>query len=137
MYDDLVERLRYCAVSDNQCLECKYRGGSPDGSKMCIDLLMVDAADAIEELTGFVQEAERDRDEYRERLDKANDAIEVLSKPQNIVHLCTSCKYQYPECPADTGVVFGSGKGNDNICQCADYVARYPRWIPVTEEQDG
>ena len=39
-----------------------------------------EAADAIEELTGFVQEAERDRDEYRERLDKANDAIEELSR---------------------------------------------------------
>lgn len=51
MYDDLVKRLRYCAVSDNQCSECKYRFGSPDGSKMCLDLLMVDAADAIEELS--------------------------------------------------------------------------------------
>ena len=38
----------------------------------------IPAADAIEELTGFVQEAERDRDEYRERLDKAADAIEFL-----------------------------------------------------------
>ena len=51
MYDDLVERLRYCAVSDNQCLECKYRGGSPDGSKMCLDLLMEDATNAIEEMS--------------------------------------------------------------------------------------
>ena len=41
--------------------------------------LLSEAADAIEELTGFVQEAERDRDEYRERLDKANEAIEELS----------------------------------------------------------
>lgn len=61
------------------------------------------------------------------------DVIEELSKPQNTVHLCTSCKYQYPECPADTGVVFGRGKGNDNICQCADYVTRIPHWISVTE----
>lgn len=83
MYEELVKRLRYCAVSDNQCSECKYHGGSPDGSKMCLDVLMEDAADAIEELTGFVQEAERDRDEYRERLDKeANDFIEELSKPR-------------------------------------------------------
>ena len=51
MYDDLVKRLRYCADSDNLCSECKYRFGSPDGSKMCLDLLMVDAADAIEELS--------------------------------------------------------------------------------------
>mgnify|MGYP002515037756 CR=1 FL=1 len=34
------------------------------------------AADAIEELIGFVQEAERDRDEYRERLDNANELMQ-------------------------------------------------------------
>ena len=50
-YEELVKRLRYCAISDNQCLECKYHGGSPDGSKMCLDVLMEDAADAIEELS--------------------------------------------------------------------------------------
>lgn len=60
MYDELVKRLRYCAVSDNQCLECKYRGGSPDGSKMCLDLLMVDAADAIEELNKEIMALRRD-----------------------------------------------------------------------------
>lgn len=51
MYEELVKRLRYCAISDNQCSECKYHGGSPDGSKMCLDVLMEDAADAIEELS--------------------------------------------------------------------------------------
>ena len=43
-------------------------------------VVMEKSADAIEELAGFVQEAERDRDEYRERLDKANDAIEELQR---------------------------------------------------------
>ena len=61
MYDDLVERLRYCAVSDNQCLECKYRGGSPDGSKMCFDLLMEDAADAIEERDRYALTLQHDQ----------------------------------------------------------------------------
>jgi len=51
MYEELVKRLRYCAISDNQCSECKYHGGSPDGSKMCLDVLMEDTADAIEELS--------------------------------------------------------------------------------------
>lgn len=37
--------------------------------------LLTDAADAIEELDGFLCEAERDRDEYRERLDKTNDIL--------------------------------------------------------------
>lgn len=51
MNDELVKRLRDCADSYNQCSECKYRFGSPDRSKLCLDLLMEDAADAIEELS--------------------------------------------------------------------------------------
>ena len=74
MYDETVKRLKNCATQAAPCLTCDM---TDDGS--CIETLMKQAADAIEELTGFVQEAERDRDEYRERLDKANDAIEELS----------------------------------------------------------
>ena len=72
MPDDLVERLRYCAVSDNQCSECKYRGGSPDGSKMCIDLLMEDAADAIEELSR----------KYESIAASLNESVELVRKLQ-------------------------------------------------------
>lgn len=63
MYDELVKRLR------------THNGWT-------LNKTLDEAADAIEELVGFVQEAERDRDECRERLDKANDAIEELSKPR-------------------------------------------------------
>lgn len=73
MYDETVKRLKNCATQAAPCLTCDM---TDDGS--CIETLMKQAADAIEELTGFVQEAERDRDEYQERLDKANDAIEFL-----------------------------------------------------------
>jgi len=65
MYDELVKRLRNAAQWADKGLVIT--------PSVCLE-----AADAIEELTGFVQEAERDRDEYRERLDKANDAIEFL-----------------------------------------------------------
>lgn len=75
MYDELAKRLKNCATQAAPCLTCDM---TDDGS--CIETLMKQAADAIEELTGFVQEAERDRDEYRERLDKANDAIEELNR---------------------------------------------------------
>ena len=70
MYDELVKRLRAQAV---------YMPEKFSKNAELLDVLMK-AADAIEELTGFVQEAERDRDEYRERLDKANDTIEELQK---------------------------------------------------------
>lgn len=59
MYDELIAELR------------QYNN---DGTEE----LRRQAADSIEELVGYVQEAERDRDEYRIRLDKANDAIEEL-----------------------------------------------------------
>lgn len=65
MYDELVKRLR------------EHNGWA-------LNETLDKAADAIEELVGFVQEAERDRDEYRERLDKATDAIEDLENKLNL-----------------------------------------------------
>ena len=42
----------------------------------------------------------------------------------NKVHLCDSCKYNYPECPSQTeGVIFGDAVGGDNICACSCYEA--------------
>lgn len=38
----------------------------------------------------------------------------------NCVHLCNSCCNRYPECE-DIEVLFGDGKGNDNICCCNKY----------------
>lgn len=43
----------------------------PDASKK----RMNDAAAAIEELTGFLAEAERDRDEYEERMRKEQERV--------------------------------------------------------------
>ena len=41
----------------------------------------------------------------------------------NHVHLCNSCCNSYPECAIDTeiSVIFGDGKGCDNICCCNKY----------------
>ena len=66
MYDEQVMRLRDAAQWADK------------GFVITPSICLI-AANAIEELTGFVQEAERDRDEYRERLDKANDTIEELA----------------------------------------------------------
>lgn len=35
----------------------------------------------------------------------------------NKIHICDSCTYQYPNCGADN-IVFGCGKGNDNVIDC-------------------
>ena len=59
----------------------------------------------------------------------------------NAVHLCKSCKYTYPECPNDGKVIFGDGKGNDNICACSEYEPKSPerkkgRWLPHPGDRD-
>ena len=69
MYDELAKKLRHCEneISCNDC-EYTYHCG---GEKTIIG----EAADAIEDLQGFLGEAERDRDEYMERLDKTFDLM--------------------------------------------------------------
>ena len=53
-------------------------------------------------------------------------AIPPLSHPSDVenneVNLCDSCIYDYPECPCEANdVLFGDGKGHDNICCCNKY----------------
>lgn len=44
------------------------------------------------------------------------------AQPDNQIHLCDSFGYSYPECPSESNdVIFGNGKGNDNICACGKY----------------
>lgn len=38
----------------------------------------------------------------------------------NKVNLCDSCKLNYPDCMSDN-IIFGDGKGDDNICACNTY----------------
>lgn len=46
----------------------------------------------------------------------------INAQPENQVHLCDSCRHVYPECPSGKDdVIFGNGKGNDNICTCNKY----------------
>ena len=56
MYEELITNLRNCAETNSLSLYKRE--------------LMKQAADAIEELQGFLYEAERDRDEYRDRMEK-------------------------------------------------------------------
>lgn len=59
------------------------------------------------------------------------------AQPNNQVNLCDSCKYSYPDCPSEADdVIFGNGKGNDNICACNKYLPPAQpeqRWIPCSE----
>ena len=58
-------------------------------------------------------------------LSEIMEAVESVpyAEPDNQVHLCDSCHYGYPVCPAmNNEVIFGNGKGHDNICACAKYI---------------
>ena len=52
--------------------------------------------------------------------------------PNNQVHLCDFCKYDYPECPDEKDdVIFGNGTGHDNICACAKFEIKPERTAKV------
>ena len=66
----------------------------------------------------------------------------------NSVHLCGSCQYTFPTCPThDSDVIFGDGKGNDNICACNKYrpisaqpkqkKGKWIRWYEIKEDETG
>jgi len=41
---------------------------------------------------------------------------------ENTLHLCNDCLYDIPTCKAERGkIVYGAGKGNDNIIECKTY----------------
>lgn len=57
------------------------------------------------------------------------------AEPDNQVHLCGFCKYDYPECPAEmSDVIFGNGTGHDNICACAKFEIKPERIATETEQ---
>lgn len=70
-------------------------------------------------------------------------SVTPSAQPDNQVNLCDSCKYSYPDCPSEADdVIFGNGKGNDNICACNKYrpfAQPEQRWIPCSEKlpEDG
>jgi hypothetical protein len=38
----------------------------------------------------------------------------------NEIHLCRSCCHEQPTCSGDN-LIFGSGKGDDNVAACGQY----------------
>ena len=63
--------------------------------------------------------------EAKEELDAIVTTVREIPSVEldNQVHLCDSCYCCYPVCPAmNNEVIFGNGKGHDNICACAKYI---------------
>lgn len=82
-FKKLIEALRLCQFGECGCGKCYYKELKGDWCTEdnhpeffdCDDKLKLDAAAAIEDLEGFLAEAERDRDEYEERMRKEQERV--------------------------------------------------------------
>ena len=74
-YKKLVEALRFCSGTHTKPTKCPDYGEFCGCGGKCLDKHLTDAAAAIEDLEGFLSEAERDRDEYEERMRKEQERV--------------------------------------------------------------
>lgn len=80
-----------------------------------VDAAFLSKLEYLRHINGFQSVAETVRKIVEKEWRKEKDIME-----NNYVHLCDSCCNCYPGCSSDN-VVFGDGKGNDNICCCNRY----------------
>jgi len=76
-------------------------------------------------LAGIIEEA---LNNHPEILWLMPDGEQEVHHPviDNQVNLCDSCRFVFPECPAEAkDMIYGNGTGNDNICACKNYCPRY------------
>lgn len=102
----------------------------PNNSDTISRQAAIDALGKVAELYPWRVPGDRDsysqyNEAWQDALNRADSEIEALpsAQPENQVNLCDSCKYLYPDCPSEADdVIFGNGKGNDNICACNKYL---------------
>jgi len=88
-------------------------------------------------------ESEQDTMDRRKITKEAIDFLKAQEPIEARLHLCESCKKQYPDCEATKdGIVFGNGIGNDNIIGCTAYDNRWmsqnePRVLAIDEIHSG
>jgi hypothetical protein len=99
-------------------------------------MTLINREDAIDELRRLIPYKKYHKGEWVHLLDKrevfkalnALPSVSATKKLNNQIHLCDSCKYDYPNCPSENeDVLFGNDVGNDNICCCAKYLASADR----------
>lgn len=105
MYDELIKQLRYCAI--NECMHegekivgCTAPYEQREGCFTCNDVLMIKAADAIEELWKMFQSAEKDNAKltarYVEKCNKVPKWIPIaerLPEKDQEVLVCVSNEF--------------------------------------------
>ncbi len=79
------------------------------------------AIDALVKRWGWIMNFDRIGETIAEECKTVINGL-PSAQPDNQIHLCDSCEYNYPDCPSKSDdVIFGTGKGNDNICACNKY----------------
>lgn len=141
LINKIVSHICYRCVEDEYAREIKHD---------CDSCLLLEVIDEIKSINNKPHGRLIDADKLKKQLDTvynemANErerkglrlarwflisapTVSATKKLNNQIHLCDSCKYNYPNCPSENeDVLFGNGVGNDNICCCAKYLASADR----------
>jgi len=111
MCDELIIALRTCVDKDKDCFECPYYERCMNNTSGKL-VPMVDAADAIEELSREYESIAKSLTESVELVDKLHKQIEELQKQ----------------------VAYWQAQLTKSMCGETLAELEKPRWIPVTEE---
>lgn len=145
------EAIQILSTRDAHGVLCGYTSGVTEALDMAVEALssqqtnLISKTGAIDELRHLIPYKKYHRGKWvylleKKEVFKALSALPTVSatkKLNNQIHLCDSCKYDYPNCPSENeDVLFGNDVGNDNICCCAKYLASADRphgeWIVDT-----
>lgn len=103
-YTELIKALRHCYEDDDACATCQRWLAHDEWGIKCKGRLISDAAAAIEDLEGFLAEAERDRDEYMERMEKEQKRVlELQDEVKRLKMHCADCEYGNSPWPEEPG----------------------------------
>lgn len=134
MYDELVKRMRKCATEAGACKTCEL-----DSNPSCTDVLMEQAADAIEQLCnagsaygrGWTLGYDAGREESKPRWIPVTERLPAAERKHYWV--CTNSGYQC-ECRW-TNNLFGLGESGEwgwSIFDIPQY-QKVVAWMPLPE----
>lgn len=129
--EEAIKILHDCKACTNYCIDEYY-----EAIEVAIEALQTEPCeDAISRMqaksfaagSGLIKRIDGEDwinvSEVRENLDMLPSVNPQNGINNNAVNLCDSCKYDYPECPSGKkDILFGDGKGNDNVCCCNKYL---------------
>lgn len=137
------EAIQILSTRDAHGVLCGYTSGVTEALDMAIEALQAstngDSISRAEAIEMFHKKCDKEGMLGRYDIQWTLETLPSADRPtvNNKVHLCDSCTHSYPDCSAKGhDVLFGNGKGNDNICCCNQYEAvgrPTGKWILVCD----